>query len=514
MKINNFSIALKMVGLALGGILSFVCLLSLVYFLNFNSELKRLAMKDQDLRLRIFWNLINTKGGNIDIIDNQLKVGDYIINNNHELPDLMHKISGGTATVFMHDERVATNVMKSDGTRAVGTKLQGPAYDAIFRDHKPYRGEAKILGKAYFTAYDPIKNSRGEIVGVLYTGIEKKEYMASFYKIITNIAIMTIIVAIGTALLWSWLVRLMITRPMNYVIHRIKDIAEGEGDLTKRVNTKGTDEIGTLGRGINTFLVNFESIISRVKTTCSEVNTTAHEVNTGTEDLNQILQGQASAIQQVAATIEQMTGSIKQSASHAEMGHAMTKELVKETTVTRESTKELMKAMDEISQSSQKIGDIISTVNEVAFQTNLLALNAAVEAARAGEQGKGFAVVAEEVRTLAQRSADAARQIKTMIEDSAEKVKAGDEIVKKSVTSLKGIIGKIDVLSQTIDEISASSKEQATGVEEVNHAINQIEATTQQHASTVEELAAAANSLRHEAEDLNQTVERFKVSKA
>jgi len=510
--IKNMSIRLKMVGIAICGIISFVCLLSLVYYLNFDSELKRLAMADQETRLRVFWNLLADKGRNIDIVDNKLKVGEYVINDNFELPDKMKKLCGGTATIFMHDERVSTNVMKPDGTRAIGTKLKGPAYDAIFKDQKSYRGETEILGIKYFTAYDPIRNSKGEIVGVLYTGIKKSEYYASFNTLITHILVLTLIVTLGTALIWMWLVTGMITKPMNYVIRRIEDIVQGEGDLTKRVDISGNDEIGKLGQGINAFLINFEVIIAKVKESSTQLVSTIQEVDSGSQGLSQITQEQASAVEQVAATIEQMTSSIKQNASQAEKGHTMTTSLVKQTTVTRESTKDLLKAMDEISSSSKKIGDIITTVNEVAFQTNLLALNAAVEAARAGEHGKGFAVVAQEVRSLAQRSADAAKQIKEMIEDSVKKVQVGDDIVQRSVVSLKEIINNIDVLSQTMEEISSSSKEQATGVDEVNRAIAQIDSTTQQNASTVEELAAAANMLSHEADELKDTVERFRVS--
>jgi methyl-accepting chemotaxis protein len=180
--------------------------------------------------------------------------------------------------------------------------------------------------------------------------------------------------------------------------------------------------------------------------------------------------------------------------------------------VSGESAKELVRGMSEISEASKKIGDIIITVNEVAFQTNLLALNAAVEAARAGEHGKGFAVVAEEVRALAQRSADASRQIRTLIEDTVGKISAGDTMVKKSEESLDQIIRHIQDLSSVMEEVAAASSEQASGVDELNRAVSQIDTTTQQNSSTVEELASTADSLSNEAKELSDTVARFKVA--
>ena len=232
------------------------------------------------------------------------------------------------------------------------------------------------------------------------------------------------------------------------------------------------------------------------------------------QGLSQATQEQASSIEEVAATIEEMTSSIKQNASNASQGREKAQTMVNMANASGEASKDLERGMGEISAASKKIGDIIVTVNEVAFQTNLLALNAAVEAARAGEHGKGFAVVAEEVRALAQRSAEAARQIKNLIEDTVDKISAGDTMVKRSGKSLEEIISHIEDLSLTMEEIAAASSEQAGGVDELNRAVSQIDSTTQQNASTVEELASTSDNLSNESKDLAETVERIKVSRA
>jgi len=214
----------------------------------------------------------------------------------------------------------------------------------------------------------------------------------------------------------------------------------------------------------------------------------------------------------VAATIEEMTSTIKHTAANADEGRGKAKVMVDMANKTNTVSQALITAMSEMSSASKKIGDITVTVNEVAFQTNLLALNAAVEAARAGEHGKGFAVVAEEVRALAQRSADAARQIKVLIEDTVGKISAGDEMVKRSGEAIGEIIVHIETLSETMEEIATSSNEQARGVDELNRAVTQIDATTQQNAGTVEELSSTADAMNSEARELTQTVERFKVT--
>jgi methyl-accepting chemotaxis protein len=303
-----------------------------------------------------------------------------------------------------------------------------------------------------------------------------------------------------------------VSKTADEIGRRMEAIAEGDADLSMRLPDHTNDEMGKIATLFNKFIGRLEEVIMSVKAAAVQVGSGTMEVSEGTSGLSQATQEQASAIEQVAATIEEMTSSIKQNASNASQGREKAQSMVQMANASGEASQELVKGMGEISDASKKIGDIIVTVNEVAFQTNLLALNAAVEAARAGEHGKGFAVVAEEVRALAQRSAEAAKQIKNLIEDTVRKIGAGDTMVKKSRESLEEIITYIEDLSQTMDEIAAASSEQATGVDELNRAIAQIDSTTQQNSSTVEQIASTSDNLSNEAKELSDIVDRFKVT--
>lgn len=330
----------------------------------------------------------------------------------------------------------------------------------------------------------------------------------------TLIVFVAVIIIVSiTAVFLGIYIRRSITNNINRTVEMLQLVAQGQGDLTKRLPVESGDELGELALWFNKFVEYLEEIIIRVKDTAVHMDTSTQEVAAGAQGLSQATQEQAAAVEEVAATIEEMTSSIKHNAENASDGRQKANEMVHMALASGESAQQLVRAMSEISSASKKIGDIIITVNEVAFQTNLLALNAAVEAARAGEHGKGFAVVAEEVRALAQRSADAAKQIKALIEDTVSKIGAGDIMVKKSGESLEQIINHIQGLSQVMEEIAAASSEQAAGVDEVNRAVSQIDTTTQQNASTVEELASTSDSLSNEAQELAETVARFKVSR-
>ncbi|HPI93634.1 MAG TPA: methyl-accepting chemotaxis protein [Deltaproteobacteria bacterium] len=382
-----------------------------------------------------------------------------------------------------------------DWVRAAVDKKQG-------RSDYTFGGVSKISYLAYIKPLD----------WIVWAAVPSSEALAAVRSLQMELLIFLLITAIVVAVLGA-LFAGKIARRAREISSSMMDIAQGEADLSKRLPVNSTDEVGEIASWFNTFVENLEEVITRVKDSSLQVDSATKEVAAGAQGLSQATQEQASAIEEVAATIEEMTSSIKHNAENATDGRQKATEMVRMAGSSGEAAQELVLGMSEISAASKKIGDIIVTVNEVAFQTNLLALNAAVEAARAGEHGKGFAVVAEEVRALAQRSAEAARQIKALIEDTVNKIAAGDIMVKKSGESLEQIIRHIQDLSQVMEEIAAASSEQASGVDELNRAIAQIDTTTQQNASTVEELASTSDSLSNEAKDLADTVDRFKVTR-
>jgi len=413
----------------------------------------------------------------------------------------------GYVMVFDADGKILADPKHPDNLFKKTADLNDQGYKAIAELKDTEHATVQLDGREVLaTSY------KSPELGWIFVGvIDHSEVMAPTYSFIM------MVIAIGAVLgaVFIFIGILMaraIAQPLRDASKVLQDIAEGDGDLTMRLNVATGDEVGEMAQWFNKFVSKLEEIISSVKQSAVKVDQATLEVASGSQGVSQATQEQASAIEQVAATVEEMTSSIRQNAGNAEQGRRQTQEMVGLAGDAGQLTEKLVQAMNDISTSSHKIGDIITTVNEVAFQTNLLALNAAVEAARAGEHGKGFAVVAEEVRALAQRSAESSRQVRSLIEDSLAKVQTGDEIVKQSSTAIASIVSRIETVANTMDEIAASSSEQASGVDELNRAIGQIDSSTQQNAGTVEELAGAADMLSQEAELLSSNVARFKVS--
>jgi methyl-accepting chemotaxis protein len=290
-------------------------------------------------------------------------------------------------------------------------------------------------------------------------------------------------------------------------------LAVASGDLTQRAGTQRADEIGHVMGELDAMQDRLAALVHSIREATDSLGTASREIAVGNLDLSGRTEQQASNLQQTAASMEEMNTALKQSADAARQAS----QLASSATAVAEKggavVGQVIHTMDEITASSRKIGDIIGVIDGIAFQTNILALNAAVEAARAGEQGRGFAVVAGEVRTLAQRAAQAAREIKALVGASVEKVETGSRLVDDAGGTMREIVDQVKRVSDLIAEITSSTLEESSGIGQVNQAVTQLDQMTQQNAALVEQSAAAAQSLREQAEKLAQAVAVFKVSR-
>jgi methyl-accepting chemotaxis protein len=320
--------------------------------------------------------------------------------------------------------------------------------------------------------------------------------------------------AVAVGIVLSLLIAHLITKPLQQTVTMLQDLAQGEGDLTKRLAVDSKDEVGELAAWFNTFMDKLHDIIAQVRVAADQAGSAAQQLAAGSEQLSSGTQEQASSLEETAAALEQMTSTVKQNADNAKQANQVASGAKTAAEAGGTVVKGAVASMEEITKSAKQIAAIITTIDEIAFQTNLLALNAAVEAARAGEQGRGFAVVASEVRALAQRAAGASKEIKILITDSVTKVEDGAKLVNQSGATLTEITTGAKKVADLIAEITAASTEQAQCIEQVNKAVTQMDSATQQTAAQTEELSSTAQSLAAQAEQLQGLVGKFKLSGA
>jgi methyl-accepting chemotaxis protein len=323
--------------------------------------------------------------------------------------------------------------------------------------------------------------------------------------------LLSVVAAVALATAVSFFLSRSVVGPLRQAVTLLRDIADGEGDLTRRIDVGGTDEVGELARCFNQFMDKLHDVVGEVKATALHVAGASQQLSSATEYLSTGAQQQASSLEETAASLEEITGTVKQNADNARQANHLATGSRDTAQNGREVVSAATAAMAEITQASRRIAEIITVIDEIAFQTNLLALNAAVEAARAGEQGRGFAVVATEVRSLAQRSAAAAREIKALIHDSVAKVEDGSTLVSRSGQTLEEIVASVKRVTDIIAEIAAASQEQSQGIDQVNKAVGQMDQVVQQNASQTEELSTTAQTLARQAQQLQRLVSRFKL---
>ncbi|HET8790170.1 MAG TPA: methyl-accepting chemotaxis protein [Modicisalibacter sp.] len=305
------------------------------------------------------------------------------------------------------------------------------------------------------------------------------------------------------------MVRLII-RPLKEVVQHFEQIAKG--DLSQRITERGRNEIGQLFIAMQHMQSGLSQTVASVRDSSGSIHIGAREIASGNADLSSRTEEQAASLQETSASMEQLTATVRQNADNARQGSSLAKDASSTAGRGGEVVNEVISTMHGISESSRKITEIISVIDSIAFQTNILALNASVEAARAGEQGRGFAVVASEVRNLASRSAEAAGEIKRLIEASVEQVAKGSTLVESAGATMQEILASVRRVTDIMDEISSASQEQSSGIEQINTAVSQMDEVTQQNAALVEQASSAAASLEEQAAQLEAAVAAFRLS--
>ncbi len=394
------------------------------------------------------------------------------------------------------DARTQYNAGRDEVLRLVVSGAKNEATVLLLQTVRP-------LQLTYMSAVETLIAHQNELMHVASKEVEE-EYLEA-----RNLVIALSAIALVFAGLIAWLVTRSITSPLSRAVKVAETVAAG--DLTSQFDASGKDETGQLLRALRAMNDNLLDIVSRVRHGTDTIATASTQIAAGNLDLSSRTEQQASSLEETASSMEELTSTVKQNAENAREANKLA---VSASAVAVEGGNvvgKVVHTMESINASSRKIVDIISVIDGIAFQTNILALNAAVEAARAGEQGRGFAVVASEVRTLAQRSAAAAKEIKSLIDDSVEKVDSGSKLVEQAGQTMNEVVSSVRRVTDIVGEITEASREQSEGIEQVNQAVTQMDQVTQQNAALVEEAAAAAQSLQDQATSLSQIVGVFKI---
>ena len=485
-----------------------------------------------------------------------LSSGAEVLNLNFGPIDEFAAATGGSATIFVQRGsdfvRIATSIRKEGGERAVGTLLDHS--HAGYRDllaGRSYTGFAQLFGRQYMTRYDPVRDSSGRVVAVLYVGIDVSRRwrigigariagmglalsgtivglyvwacqallaregvtVTSLHEIATQQLHYGLFTLVGLAMVMGllyFMLQRMITAPLVEATHAAQQLATG--DLTTLIHVGRRDELGQLMQAVNGIAQGLAGIVNNVRGGSERINTNAQEIAVGNSDLAARAEAQADALQQVRSTMENFTSGIRNNAEHTQQAGALVGAAANQAQEGGQVVQSVVETMTTIRASSHKVADILGVIDGIAFQTNILALNAAVEAARAGEQGRGFAVVATEVRQLAQRSAAAAREIKMLITESVANVDSGSTLVSSAGTAMRNIEDSIGNVIAIMREIANASARQSEDISQVTKAVGDIDHVTQQNAVLIKQASGATENLRNEAENLVKNVHIFKLA--
>lgn len=554
--LNRFTLATKITVLSCLAMLALAASLVITTQSALDQDLQKRATERQETHITVARDVLGRYGSKFSVEGDRLLLDGRALNGFNDPVDKVKKLVGGTATIFLGDTRIATNVIKADGSRAVGTKLApGPVFDAVLRDGKPYRGEAEILGKDYYTAYDPIRDASGKTIGILYVGIPVEDVRGSASGLVLMLEEIGLAALLVGCAVQFWICRGLFA-PITVMIASMRRLADGDtrseilgaergdeigemaralailqeasaaraaaeaeiarnkdaldkvvralgdglkrvaqGKLTQEIETEFDPQYAALRTDFNEAVVALRGLVGTVVDSTIAIKAGTGEISTAADDLARRSESNAASIEETTAAIAQINSRLEVMSRAAQDAVSRAEEANGVVAAGRTTAEHAVATMSRVSESARGIDDVIEGLDKIAFQTRVLAMNAAVEAGRAGEAGRGFAVVADLVSALAMRAEEEAKRAREQLTLTQEEVSVAVDAVRSVDGALARIVETVSTVNGLVGTMSTDNSSQSAAMMQIASAIATMDQSTQQTAAMVEETSAAARGL-------------------